>query len=196
MNFDLVLSNIKKHITLTSSEERYFCSQITCFEITKNESVLQQGSLCNNIYFVVSGTLSAFYRTAEGKESTVMFATKDWWITDMNSFTNETPAMLDIEAVEDSSLIAISNVKLKLLFSEVPSFEKYFRILFANAYVREQLRALDYITFTTEERYTRFVDKYPQIVQKVSQKQIASYLGVTPEFLSTIKKKNKRLKLS
>ncbi len=196
MNFDLVLSNIKKHISLTSSEEQYFCSQINCFEITKNESVLQQGSICNNIYFVVSGTLSAFYRTTEGKESTIMFATKDWWITDMNSFTTETPAMLDIEAVEDSSLMAISNDKLNLLYAKVPSFEKYFRVLFANAYIREQLRALDYITFTTEERYNRFVDKYPQIVQKVSQKRIASYLGVTPEFLSTIKKKNRRLKLS
>jgi len=189
MDFDLLLSNIRKHITLTISEEQYFCSQITQCKVTKNESVLQRGNICHNIYFVDSGTLSAFYRTIEGKESTIMFAIRDWWITDMHSFTTGRPAMLDIEALEDSSLLAISKVKLELLFTEVPLFEKYFRILFANAYVREQLRALDNITFTTEERYNRFIDKYSQIVEKVSQKRIASYLGVTPEFLSTIKKK-------
>ena len=189
MDFDLIVSNIKKHIALTISEEQYFCSQITYRKVTKNEPVLKRGDICNNIYFVDSGTLSAFYRTIEGKESTVMFAIRDWWITDMNSFTTERPAMLDIEALEESSLFALSNDKLKLLYTKVPSFEKYFRILFANAYVREQLRALDNITFTTEERYNRFVVKYPQIVQKVSQKRIASYLGVTPEFLSTVKKK-------
>lgn len=196
MDFDLILSNIKKHITLTISEEQYFCSQITYCKVTKNEPVLRRGDICNNIYFVNSGTLSAFYRTIEGKESTIMFAIRDWWITDMNSFTTERPAMLDIEALEESSLFALSNDKLKLLYTKVPSFEKYFRILFSNAYVREQLRALDNITFTTEERYNRFVVKYPQIVEKVSQKRIASYLGVTPEFLSTVKKKNRPLKLS
>jgi len=196
MNVNLLLSNIKKHITLSSLEEQYFCSQITYLQVSKNESVLQQGNICNTIYFVDSGTLSAFYRTKGGKESTIMFAIRDWWITDLYSFTNEKPAMLDIEAIEDSSILAISNVKLQLLYQKVPSFEKYFRILFANAYIREQLRALDNITFTTEERYFRFIEKYPQIVEKVSQKRIASYLGVTPEFLSTVKKKNKRLKLS
>lgn len=189
MNFDLILSNIKKHITLTISEEQYFCSQLTSFKVRKNESILRQGDVCNTIYFVDSGALRAFYRTTEGKESTIMFAVRDWWITDINSFTAKTPALLDIEAIEESSLIALSSVKLKLLYKEVPLFEKYFRILFENAYAREQLRALDNITFTTEKRYSRFVDKYPQLVQKVSQKRIASYLGVTPEFLSTVKKK-------
>ena len=189
MNFDLILSNIKRHISLTSAEEQNFCSKVTAHNVPKNESILQQGRVCNNIYFVDSGTLSAFYRTTQGKECTVMFAVTDWWITDIYSFTTEEPAMLDIEAIEDSSLIGLSNDNLKLLYQEIPSFEKYFRILFENAYVREQLRALDNITFTTEERYARFVDKYPHIVKKVSQKRIASYLGVTPEFLSTIKRR-------
>lgn len=157
--------------------------------VAKQQPILVCGNICDTIYFVVSGTLSAFYRTELGKESTIMFAIKDWWITDMNSFMNQGPAMLDIDAIEESSLLAIRFEDLEILYTKIPAFETYFRILFQKAYVREQFRALDTLTFTTEERYTRFVEKYPQIVKKVSQKRIASYLGVTPEFLSSVKKK-------
>lgn len=188
MEFNFILTNIKKHITLSSVEEQIFCDILRPMQVAKNEPILQNGKICDTIYFVVSGTLSAYYRTEEGKESTIMFAVKDWWITDMNSFTNKQNAMLDIEAIEKSTLLAIRFEDLEFLYKKVPAFETYFRTLFQKAYIREQLRALDTLTYTTKERYSRFVEKYPQIVRKVSQKRIASYLGVTPEFLSSVKK--------
>jgi CRP-like cAMP-binding protein len=118
-----------------------------------------------------------------------MFAIQDWWITDMNCFVNQKPALLSIEALEESKIVALDYYLLEELYRSVPKFERFFRILFQNAYIREQLRVLQSISFTTEERYQQFVEKYPAVAQKVTQKQIASYLGVTPEFLSSIKRK-------
>ncbi len=118
-----------------------------------------------------------------------MFAIDDWWITDMYCFLNQKKALLSLEVLEDSEVFELSYEAFQKGFEKLPQLERFFRILFQNAYVREQLRVLETISLTTEERYRNFVIKYPQIVEKVTQKQIASYLGVTPEFLSTIKKK-------
>jgi len=190
MSFELVLNNIQKHILLDDLEKSYFVSQLQEEAVSKKRLLLEQGNLCRNIYFIRSGSLRVFYRSKDGKESTVMFGIADWWITDMYCFVNKRPAMLSIEALEDSSVWKLDYCRLKKLYTEIPKLEKYFRILMQNAYCREQLRALDNITFTAEERYSRFVEKYPLISQKITQKDTASYLGITPEFLSSFKRKN------
>jgi len=118
-----------------------------------------------------------------------MFAIQDWWITDMNGFINQKAAQVSIEALEHCRLLELSFVTLENLYLEMPKFERFFRIRFQNAYIREQQRSFHNIALTTEQRYQYFIDKYPEIVEKITQKQIASYLGVTPEFLSAIKKK-------
>ncbi len=118
-----------------------------------------------------------------------MFAIADWWITDMYSFVNQVPALLSIEALEESEILQVSFAQLDMLYKDIPKFERFFRIIMQNAYIREQLRVLDAISLTTEERYRKFIGKYNQFVPKVSQKQIASYLGVTPEFLSSLIRK-------
>ncbi len=189
MNEYQIFKNIQKHISLSDSEKELFISLLIEKEIVKKEIVLEQGSISRKLYFVEFGSLRAFNVNTEGKESTIMFAVRDWWITDMNSFVNQKPALLSIEALEVSRLIEFDYSTLEELYKRLPKFERFFRIIFQNAYIREQLRVLDNISFTTEQRYIRFIQKYPQIVQKVTQKQIASYLGVTPEFLSSIKKK-------
>ncbi len=196
MKFELILKNIQKHISLSEQEQIHFTSQLREVSIAKKELLLEQGNGCRNIYFIRSGTLRAFYRTKEGKESTVMFGIADWWITDMYCFVNQRPALLNIEALEDSTVWSLDYHRLQQLFTEIPKFERLFRILMQNAYCREQLRALDNITYTSEERYLRFVEKYPLIAKKITQKDMASYLGITPEFLSSFKRKKARLKLS
>ena len=125
-----------------------------------------------------------------------MFAVADWWVTDMYCFLNNKPAMMYIETIEDSCIFQLSKENFDKLFSAVPKFERFFRILMQNAYTREQLRVIESLSLTSEERYDRFLLKYPQIVQQVTQKQIASYLGITPEFLSTIRKKKSKGKIS
>ncbi len=189
MNNYQIFKNFQKHIVLDEAEKAFLISSLKVREILKKEYVLKHGQTCKKLYFVESGSLRAFHINSEGKESTIMFAVQDWWITDMNCFVNQKPAMLFIEALEDSKVLELDFDALEALYQKSPKFERFFRILFQNAYIREQLRALHNISYSTEERYKQFVQKYPIIVKKVTQKQIASYLGVTPEFLSFIKKK-------
>ena len=184
-----IFKNIQKHISLSPVEIQHFTSLLSVRDIQRKELILKQEQICRSIYFVEAGSLRAFNLNDDGKECTLMFAVHDWWITDMNCFINQKPAMLSIEALEASKIIELTFDALEGLYKSNPKFERLFRILFQNAYSREQLRALHNISLKTEERYHKFVEKYPAIMEKITQKQIASYLGVTPEFLSTIKKK-------
>jgi CRP-like cAMP-binding protein len=97
-----------------------------------------------------------------------MFAVKDWWITDMNCFINQQPALLSIEALENSNIIELDFDSLEELYKNMPKFERFFRILFQKAYIREQQRALYNASYTTEQRYRVFVEKYPEIFKKVT----------------------------
>lgn len=188
MMHDLILANIAKHISLDKDEADCFLSLIKEKQVLRKELVLKEGQTCREINFVQSGTLRAFYVDKTGKESTVMFAVADWWITDMFCFVHERPAMVNIEAVEESVVLQLLKKDMDKLLATVPKFEKFFRILMQNAYIREQLRIIETLSLTAEERYNNFLAKYPQVAKQVTQKQIASYLGITPEFLSTIRK--------
>ena len=183
----LILKNIAKHVALEGEEITYFLSLLKQRQVSRKEFILEEGKICREISFVESGTLRAFYVDPSGKESTIMFAVEDWWITDMYCFVNRLPAMLNIEALEDSLLFQLQKDDLDQLFVRVPKFERFFRIIMQNAYIREQLRVIENLSLPAEERYHNFLSKYPQIVNQVTQKQIASYLGITPEFLSTIR---------
>ena len=187
MTHDLILKNIEKHISPDKEEIEYFISLLQYKEITKKDFLLREGEICKNISYVHSGALRAYYLSKE-KEATIMFAVADWWITDMYCFVNQKPAMMYIEAMENSCIFQLKKEKLNTLLIKVPKFEKFFRILMQNAYIREQLRILQNLSMSAEDRYDNFLNKYPQIAQQVTQKQIASYLGITPEFLSAIRK--------
>lgn len=191
MSYDLILRNISRHIDLNQEETTYFLSLLKPKDVAKKALILTQGQNCKHINYVRSGALRAFYLDKEGRESTIMFAVADWWVTDMFCFLNSKPAMMYIEALKDSCVLQLSKDHLEKLFCEVPKFERFFRILMQNAYTREQLRVIENLSLPAEERYGSFLRKYPDIAKTVTQKQIASYLGVTPEFLSTIRK-NKR----
>ena len=196
MTHDLILKNIAKHIALDYDETNYFTSLLTYKEIPKKTCLLTEGQACKHLSYVHSGALRSYCLDKEGKESTIMFAGADWWVTDMYCFLNNKPAMMYIETIEDSCIFQLSKENFDKLFSAVPKFERFFRILMQNAYTREQLRVIESLSLTSEERYDSFLLKYPQIVQQVTQKQIASYLGITPEFLSTIRKKKSKGKIS
>ena len=104
MTHDLILKNIAKHIDLDKEEEDFFISLITKKEVTKKTFILKEGQICKYISYVHSGALRAFHIDKEGKEATIMFAVADWWVTDMFCFLNEKPAMMYIEAIEDSNI--------------------------------------------------------------------------------------------
>ena len=187
MHTDLILKNIGKHISPNEEEKDYFLSLLKEEKVVRKTFLLQEGQLCRNIFYVQSGTIRAYYTDKSGKESTIMFAIADWWITDMYCFINALPAMLNIVALEDSVILQLQKKDWEQLLQTKPVFEKYFRVLMQNAYIREQLRIIQNLSISAEERYDNFLLKYPQVVKQVTQKQIASYLGITPEFLSTIR---------
>lgn len=189
MNTDLIFSNISKHISLGDEEKEHFQSLLLGEHLAKNTFILRQGEPCNHINFVNSGILRAYYLNPNGKDATVMFALEGWWITDMYCFLNELPAMVNIQVVENCSIFKLSKENLDSLYADKPEFNKFFRILMQNAYCREQLRTIQNLSLPAKDRYERFLKKYPQIAKKVTLKQIASYLGITPEFLSSIRSK-------
>lgn len=186
----LILANVAKHISLTDNEIEAFTRRLKTINVSKKEILLKEGDVCRNIYFVNSGTLRAYYTdlaSRQDKETTIMFGVADWWITDMYSFLGQVPAIMHIDALENSEVLELSKEDLDSLYVDVPKFERFFRIIVQNAYVREQVRVIQNLSMPAEERYEIFLKKYPQIVQRVTLKQIASYLGITPEFLSTIR---------
>jgi CRP-like cAMP-binding protein len=192
MTYDLILKNIAKHIDLDKEETAFFISLLKKEEVAKKHFILKEGQICKSISYIHSGTLRAYYADKKGKESTIMLAIADWWITDMFCFINRQPAMLYIEAVENSSIFQLQKNDLDHLFIQVPKFERFFRILMQNSYIREQLRVIQNLSLSAEDRYNNFLIKYPQTVKQVTQKQIASYLGITPEFLSAIRAAKKK----
>ena len=187
-----ILLNIRKHIDLTTVEEDYFISLLKEKTVQRKEQLIKEGEACTYINFVQQGALRAFYVDHKDNENVIMFAIRDWWITDMHSFANEKPAMLNIDALEESIILQLHKKDLDQLFNKVPKFERFFRILMQNAYVREQLRIVENLSMPAADRYDNFLKKYPQFAQRVPLKQIASYLGITPEFLSLLRKRTSK----
>ncbi|MFY8036614.1 MAG: Crp/Fnr family transcriptional regulator [Cyclobacteriaceae bacterium] len=184
-----ILDNIQKHISVSATEKELVESLLVQQRVAKKEVLLAAGKVATDIHFVSGGVLRAYFTDLEGDQNIVMFAVNDWWITDMFSFSTGNPAQLTIDALEDSVVFSLSKANLELLFLKMPSFERFFRILMQNAYVREQSRIIQNLSMPAEERYRQFLKKYPQFAERITQKQIASYLGITPEFLSSIRKK-------
>ncbi len=192
MPTDPLLQNIARHIAPGEADRAFFLSLLQQKEIPRKAFLLKEGQFCRHIFYVQSGILRAYYTDKGGRESTIMFAMEDWWITDMYCFINPQPAMLNIEAVADSHVFQLLKDDWDKLLTRAPVFEKYFRILMQNAYIREQLRVIQNLSVGAEERYQHFLRKYPLVAKQVTQKQIASYLGITPEFLSSIRSNKKK----
>lgn len=187
MNSDLILKNIARHITLKESEKSFFLSLLEPKMLKRKELFLQAGTVCKQSAFVVKGALKSHTIDSEGKSHILNFAIQDWWISDLYSLFSGQPAVLNIEAVAESEVLMLSRENQQMLYEKVPKFERFFRILVENALVAHQQRLIDNMSSTAEERYLRFIRKYPTIPSCVPQHNIASYLGITPEFLSKIR---------
>lgn len=194
MQTALILENINKLISITEEEKTFFLSLLRYRKLRKRQFLLQAEDPCKYEYFVLSGCLRSYYIDDKGQDHVVQFAVEDWWIGDMRAFITQTPAWLNIDALEDTEVLLLGYEALEQLYQKVPAFERYFRIRIQNAFVSEQMRLGNSLSKTAEERYLDFVKRYPQFEQRISQVQIASYLGMTPEFLSTLRGKIARRK--
>ncbi len=168
-----------------SAVERVFKER----SVKRRQYILQAGDVSNLNTFVVDGCFKMYLIDENGKEHNLQFAAENWWIGDIGSFHSEQPSKLYIEAIENSVILQINKEDQLKLFVEYPKFNRIFRVITENALVSTQRRVLQNISSTAEERYVDFMERYPQFFNRISNVQIASYLGVTPEFLSTIRKR-------
>lgn len=182
-----ILENIAKHVTLTPEEQDYFLSK-TEIKTYKNKTLLlQSGEIADCTYFVNSGILRSFAITDHIIEHVLHFACQGWWIGDMYSYISGNPGHLFLEVIEDAQLVIITKKNQELLYKEIPKLERFFRILAENSLVAHQERLMNNLSLTAEERFEKFCNNYPSLIQNVPQKHIASYIGVTPEFFSKMK---------
>lgn len=184
----LLEAGLSRHIQLTDEEKELLWQAVTLRKYRKRQYVLQAGDVCRHENFVVSGCLRAYYIDDAGTEHIIMFAVEDWWTSDLLSFLTQTPSKLNIDALEDSEVLQIERSALEALYLKIPKLERFFRIMMQNANIAQQQRILFNISKTAKERYLYFIEKYPKLEQRLPQHQIAAYLGITPEFLSQIRK--------
>jgi CRP-like cAMP-binding protein len=156
-------------------------------KIRKRQYVLHEGEVCRYQFFVNKGCLRSYHTDDKGLEHVAQFAIEDWWIGDMYSFLTGTPATLNIDAVEDSEIFYLDKPSMEQLYIDVPKFERFSRMQLQNAFVANQSRIIQAMSLDAEQRYCNFIEKFPQMEQRLPLKQIASYLGITPESLSRIR---------
>lgn len=183
-----ILDNYKMHIELSDEEKEIAISLLQYKKVKKNDILLTAGNVCHNIYFVDKGCLRLFSTNVDGEEHNVLFGVDNWWLTDIASFSSRSPAFYSIGTLEESTVFYYSYSDLEKLFNLVPKFERFFRILTQNGFSLYQNRIVSGALKTAEQRYLLFKKLYPDLEKYISQKHIASYLGITPVFLSRLRK--------
>ena len=189
MTTETLIIYFENHLPLSGEEKAVLEEVFKERRIRRRQYLLQEGDVCTHNTFVVEGCFRMFMVDEKGKEHNLQFAVENWWIGDIGSFHSEEPSKLNIEALEHSLVLQIRKEDQLKLFVDFPKFNRIFRVFTENALVSAQRRILQNISSTAEERYLDFLSRHPGFFNRISNIQIASYLGVTPEFLSTIRKK-------
>lgn len=187
MNFDFAFERFDKIIALNNEEKSRFRELVEIVEIEKKTKILTVGQICRYEYFVLSGCIRTFYYDEDFNEHTTMFAPEGWWTGNLKSFVRETPSEHFLESIEKSILIRLNKNSLEELYRLIPKFERYFRILLQNRLLATQDRINNHLSFSANERYKKFLKAYPNLTQRVPLKHIASYLGITPTYLSRLR---------
>jgi len=187
MQLNLLVNNIAQHITLSEENRNKIASSFRIKYVKKRELLLQEGDVAKEVAFVLSGCLRSYSVDDNGFEHILQFAPTGWWITDMYSFISQKKAYLNVEVINDGTVALLSRKDQLNLFDEVPALERYFRIITENALVSSRQRLIDNLSLHARQRYEIFCHTYPSLINDIPQKLIASYIGVTPEFLSKMR---------
>ncbi|SFR82734.1 Crp/Fnr family transcriptional regulator [Maribacter stanieri] len=186
---ELLIQNILNHITLSKKELDSFFSLFNQKEVHKKNFLLREGEICKFEGFVIKGLFRVYHIDSNGFEQVLYFAQESWWITDIDSFTNEKPSQLYIQALEDSEVLLISKKDKEFAYNNIPKIEKLFRVMTQKTHIALQRRMIDNLSKTADQRYMDFIEKYPNLFQQLTNVQIAAYLGISHEFLSKIRRK-------
>ncbi|MFC4220056.1 Crp/Fnr family transcriptional regulator [Flagellimonas marina] len=185
---ELLLKHLLETITLGPNDENCVLDSFTELKLQKKEVLLFAGDVSSHMRFIAKGCLRAYYMDEAAKEHVVQFGVEGWWVNDLYSYLTQTPAKQFVQALEPSVVLQIHRDALRDLYNKVPAMERFYRLKFENAYVALQDRTINAMSKSAEERYLEFRTKYRGIEQRVPQYMIASYLGMTPEFLSALRK--------
>ena len=186
--YEVFFKKVNEKVTLTKEEQDICKTFLVPKKVRKRQYILQEGEICKYSSFVEKGALRSYTIDDKGHEHIIQFAIEGWWISDMYSFLTGEPSVYNIDVLEDSELLLLSLSSEEELVQKVPKFERYMRLLVQGAYIAMQRRVVLSLSQTAEEKYTKLTNTYPDIIQRVPQHMIASYLGITPETLSRIRK--------
>jgi len=186
--FDQLRQHIEKRTHLAEHEFDIVKNYFVLRKLRKKQFLLNEGEVCRYIGFVNSGCLREYTIDNKGNEHIIQFAIEDWWVSDLNSFLSGEPAEYNIDALQDSEILLLEKSARDKLLDECPKMERFFRILIESNHVANHRRITDSLSTSAEEKYLKFIKTYPKLFELVSQNQIASYLGITPQSLSRIRK--------
>lgn len=183
----LLRKKIGWHIQLLPEQYDIVESFFTARKYRRRQFILQEGDVCRYETFILKGCCRTYHTDENGQEHILQFGLEGWWVGELRSFINETPAMYNIECMEDCEVLHITRINLEKLYATVPAMERFFRILIQNGFIAFQQRVSVMLSRPAAERYQDFIGKYPHIDERVPNHMIASYLGITPQSLSRIR---------
>lgn len=184
-----IIAQLERHLVLEEKERLSFTSVLIPARLRQGDFAEVAGKVTPNFIYVNSGCLMSYFTDAEGSDHVLQFAVAGWWTGDLHSFTQGTPSVYSTRALADSEVFYLPKDDMETLLEKFPRLERYFRILFQNSIVSHQHRLIQNLSVTADQRYENFSRRYPALEQYVPLKYIASYLGITPEFLSKIRRK-------
>ena len=189
MKHGLLFASIEKHVALSDDDRAKLTEAFQMRRVKKGQFLVHEGAVNKNLIFITDGSVVTYFVDLNGHEHVIQFGVEGWWIGDFQSYTFQQPATCNVEALEDCAVLECGYEKAQRLYDEVPRFERYHRIVTQYGYAAFQQRVLQNLSMNAEDRYLAFHKKYSKLELRFPQKIIASYLGMTPEFYSKLKKK-------
>ena len=189
MDTSLLIANISKYVRLSAADEDAILARVTPRSFARGQFISKEGEVNRYTNFITKGSARVYYIDHDGQEHVLQLAIRDWWISDYASFTQQQPGLLHCEALEPVETLSFSFLHLNELYDLVPAMERFYRLLIQKAYGAFQQRVLQALSMDAGQRYAQFRASYPLMDQQIPQKHIASYLGMSAEFLSKVKKR-------
>lgn len=186
---EAISAYLNRYVRFDTDEIDHFYENLTEKYYAKKEYLLRHGKVCKYYYFILKGLVRTFYVDDQGKERITQFAIENWWVTDMESFKKEQPSVNNIQSLEDSVILSISKERLEKLYDELPKLERFFRLMTENMLIAIQKRNQYYLKMNSKDLYEQLVKTLPEFAQRVPQYMLASYLEITPEYLSELRRR-------
>jgi len=189
MSHNVLLNHIRELVPINTREEELINASFKPVQLERKAYLLKKGDPSNHMRFIAEGCLKAFSVDEQGNEHILQFGITGWWVNDLYAYLTEKPSTFFVQAITKSTVLQVHRDRLNKLYDEIPMMDRFFRIKTQNGYVALQERTVRNMSETAESRYLEFINRYREMEQQIPQYMIASYLGVTPEHLSALRKK-------